>query len=160
LALLIREYRESDSAAVLECIVALQEFERTLDPRIRPGETMAEGYFEQIRTRCRKAAGYIFVAELDSRVVGFVAVLTRESFTDLDDPPGTYALVTDLVVLTPHRRRGIGRQLLGRAEACARAAGATQLRIGVLAKNAGARRLYLEAQFAPHLEVFEKRLLN
>jgi hypothetical protein len=32
-------------------------------------------------------------------------MLDREPFTELDDPPGTYALVTDLTVLATHRRQ-------------------------------------------------------
>ena len=44
----------------------------------------------------------------------------------LDDPPGHYALITDLVVLDSYRGRGIGRQLLERAEAYAKQAGATE----------------------------------
>jgi GNAT superfamily N-acetyltransferase len=78
-------------------------------------------------------------------------------FTELDDPPGYYALITDLVVLEPHRGRGIGRRLLEKAEAYAKQAGATELRIGVLANNGTARRLYLEVGFRPHLEVLNKR---
>jgi GNAT superfamily N-acetyltransferase len=62
-----------------------------------------------------------------------------------------------LVVLSPHRGRGVGRQLLERAEAFARAAGAPELRNGVLAQNVVARRLYLAAHFTPHLEIFAKR---
>jgi ribosomal protein S18 acetylase RimI-like enzyme len=67
------------------------------------------------------------------------------SLSRLDDPPGTYALVTDLVVLSSHRGRGIGQQLLGRAEAFVRSAGAAELRIGVLANNITARRFYLHS---------------
>lgn len=87
----------------------------------------------------------------------FATVLAREPFTELDDPPGHYALITDLVVLEPYRGRGIACGLLERAEAYAREAGATELRIGVLAKNGPARRLYLEIGFQPHLELLNKR---
>ena len=155
--LLIREYHPADARAMGECVVALQEFERTMDPRLRRGEAMADAYCEHVHARCREADGRVFVAEQDGAVVGFVAILGRETFTELDDPPGTYALITDLVVLSPYRRTGIGRQLLERAEAFAMAAGARELRIGVLAQNVMAQRLYLSAQFAPHLEIFSKR---
>jgi GNAT superfamily N-acetyltransferase len=76
---------------------------------------------------------------------------------ELDDPPGHYALIADLVVLDSHRGRGIGRQLLERAETYAKQAGATELRIGVLTNNRAARRLYLNVGFQPHLEVLAKR---
>jgi ribosomal protein S18 acetylase RimI-like enzyme len=156
--LLIREYQERDAAALHECIIALQEYERALDPRLRPGLEMVEAYWEHLLARCREAQGHVFVAEVDGSVVGFVGVLTREAFTQLDEPPGTYALISDLAVLAEYRRRGIGRQLLERAEACARATGATHLRIGVMAANSAARDLYLAVQFEPYLEILEKGL--
>ena len=154
----IREYRQEDQPAVRACIVELQEFERTIEPRLRPGEAMADAHFKKIQQRCRELNGRIFVAEVDDQVVGFISVLAREPFTELDEPPGTYALVTDLIVRAPHRNHGIGRQLLERAETFARSAGAAELRIGVLAQNTAARQLYLAAAFVPHHEVLSKRL--
>ena len=43
-----------------------------------------------------------------------------------------------------------------RAERHAGRGGATELRIGVLANNGVARRLYLDVRFQPHLEIFLK----
>jgi GNAT superfamily N-acetyltransferase len=154
----IREYRRSDDDAVHALVVALQDFERTIEPRLRPGRTIAEGYVAQIHARCRDAEGRIFVAEDAGAVVGFIAVLAREAFTELDDPLGTYALITDLIVMPSHRHQGIGRRLLERAEAFARDAGARELRIGVLAQNVAARTLYLDAAFVPYHETFAKQL--
>ncbi len=155
--ILIREYRQGDAVAVRQCIIELQEFERAIDPRLRPGESMADDYREHIQGQCAEANGRVFVAEHEGAVVGFVAVLAAQPFTELDDPPGTYALVTDVVVQASHRGHGIGSQLLRHAEAFVRVAGATELRIGVLAENVAARRLYLDSGFVPHLEVFTKR---
>jgi ribosomal protein S18 acetylase RimI-like enzyme len=157
MGLVIREYQPGDAAALRHCVIVLQEFERLIDSRLRPGEAMADAYCEQVHNRCRTADGRVFVAEEDRTVVGFVAVLAHEKFTELDDPPGTYALVTDLVVPSAHRGRGIAQQLLERAEGFVRTAGARELRIGVLADNIVARRLYLRANFVPHQEVFTKR---
>ena len=155
--MIIRGYEESDDAALRRCVVVLQDSERAVDPLLLPGEVMADRYCARIHERCREAAGKVYVAEEDSAVVGFVTVLARESFTELDDPPGHYALITDLVVLESYRGRGIGRQLLERAERHAKQAGATELRIAVLANNGIARRLYLDVGFRPHLEVLTKR---
>ena len=60
---------------------------------------MADRYSEHIHARCREALGKVYVAEDDSVAAGFATVLAREAFTELDDPPGHYALITDLVVL-------------------------------------------------------------
>lgn len=101
--------------------------------------------------------GQVFVAEQDGAVIGFVSAIAAQPFTELDDPPATYGLITDVLVLPSHRGFGIGGRLLRQAEAFVRAAGATELRIGVLAANASARRLYLGSGFVPHLEVLVKR---
>lgn len=153
----IREYRPEEAGAIRACVIALQEFERAIDPRLPSGEAMADAYCERLHARCSEADGRIFVAAERERVLGFVAVVAREPFTEPDDPPGTYALVTDLVVLEPHRGLGLGKRLLARAEAFARDAGARELRIGLLARNDTARRLYVEAGFEPHIEILAKR---
>jgi GNAT superfamily N-acetyltransferase len=154
----IRSYGPPDAPALRRCVAALQDFERTIEPRLQPGEAMADAYCRQIHARCDEHAGRVFVAELDGGVVGFVSVNARQPFTELDEPPGTYALVTNLVVLEPHRGHGIGRRLMERAEAFARDAGAAELRIGVLAANAAARTLYDARGYTPHLQIRSTRL--
>jgi GNAT superfamily N-acetyltransferase len=156
-AQLIREFCDADLAALRECVVALQEFERTIEPRLRTGEAMADAYCEQLLARRTTQQGIIFVAEIDGRVAGFVAIFAKVPYEDLDDPPGEYALISDLCVLEPYRRRGLGRRLIERAEAYAWASGAVELRIGVLAANEDARSLYRAAGFSPSLEILTKR---
>src|SRR5262249_42511206 len=101
-AMIIRDYQPGDAAALRRWIVVLQEAERAIDPFLLPGETMADRYCARIHERCREAAGRVYVAEEESALVGFVTVLAREPFMELDDPPGHYALITDLVVLESH----------------------------------------------------------
>jgi GNAT superfamily N-acetyltransferase len=76
----------------------------------------------------------------------------------LDDPPGDYALVAELVVRDGFRRKGIARALLETAERYARDAGASELRIVVLSRNAPARTLYLREGFTPYKETLAKSL--
>ena len=56
------------------------------------------------------------------------------------------------------RGRGIGRELLRRAEEYARAEGAPVLGIGVLARNTGALELYRELEFSEYLLQLKKEL--
>jgi ribosomal protein S18 acetylase RimI-like enzyme len=119
---------------------------------------MAPAYYAQLRRRCAKWQGTIFVAEREGDLVGLVAVLTAVPFTELDEPPGTYALVTDLVVTPAARRRGYGRALLRQAERYARRQGARELRIGVLAGNQPALHLYRATGFRPWVVFLRKRL--
>ena len=154
----IRRYESGDEPACRACIVELQDAERRIDPRLRSGESMVDEYLAQLHTHCRNYAGTIFLAEHAGEVVGLVMVLARVPFESLDEPPGEYALVAELVVRESFRRRGIARALLDVAEDYAREAGASELRIDVLSDNAPARQLYLREGYAPYKETLAKQL--
>jgi ribosomal protein S18 acetylase RimI-like enzyme len=147
-----------DRAAVRTCFVALQDFERELDPRIPPGEQIADAYLDLMFARCREFDGVVLVAEVEGAVVGFVTVLTRYRSPEPDDDPREHGFVSDLVVLAAHRGRGLGRSLLRAAEARAREAGALAVRLSVKAGNTGALALYSVEGFAESEVYLEKRL--
>ena len=69
-----------------------------------------------------------------------------------------YAYLADLVVRAAYRGRGIGRELIAKAETYARDEGAKWLRVCVLAENEGARRLYNTSGFSELYVDFEKDL--
>jgi GNAT superfamily N-acetyltransferase len=156
--LTIRPYTQDDAAACRDCVVELQDAERALDPRLRSGDEMADDYLRQMHERCRDYVGSILVAEHAGAVVGLTMVLTRVPFESLDEPPGHYALVAELVVRAGFRGQGIGQALLHAGEQHARASGAAELRIGVLSQNQPARQLYLRDGFAPYSEILAKSL--
>jgi ribosomal protein S18 acetylase RimI-like enzyme len=134
--------------------VALQEFERELDPAAPRGDAIADAYLDRMFGRCATWAGRVFVAEVDATVVGFACVWGRVPPQEPDEPQRDYAYVSDLVVLPAWRRRGIGRALLQRAEEYARAAGMDAIGIGVMAANRAARQLYEAAGYrTTHLEL-------
>ena len=154
-----REYRPTvDSAAVRACLIELQDFERTLDPRVPAGATIADAYLEGLFQRCKLFAGQLFVAEAGVRVVGFVSVLGACRSEAPDDDATPFGYVDDLVVLPHHRSQGYGRALLERAEAYAAACGRTTLRLRVKGDNHAARRLYARAGYAEYELELEKRL--
>jgi len=154
----IRPYEPRDEAACRACVVELQDAERRVDPRLRDGESMADEYLAQMHKHCRDYAGAIFVAEQADEIVGMMMVVARVPFESLDEPPGDYALVAELVVREGFRRKGIARALLDTAERYARDAGASELRIIVLSENGAARQLYLTEGFAPYKETLSKSL--
>lgn len=154
----IREFADNDAAALRACFIGLQDAERAFEPRLRPGAEIADEYYGIVLEKCAAHAGAVFLAEVDGEIAGYVSVLARVPYEDLDDPPGEYAYVWDLYVHAPFRGRGIARALLARAEAHARAHGASELRINALARNTPARELYRSCGFAPHLESLSKPL--
>lgn len=158
---MIRLYRaERDRAALLDCIVELQEFERELEPALPAGAAIAEAYLATILERCARYAGVVLVAEVDGAVVGFTCVLTSVPPDSPDDGTRPFAKISDLGVLAVHRGRGIGGELLTRAEEIARESGAADLYIGVLSRNTGARRLYERAGFRDYHVRMVKRLVR
>jgi diamine N-acetyltransferase len=142
---------------VRSCIVELQEFERRLEPSLPRGKDMADAYLTFLLDRCSRAAGRV-VAEVDHGVVGFVAVFARVAPEEPDEDQTPYAYISDLVVLPRYRRRGIGRALLEQAEALVGSSGARILRVGVLAKNEPAAKLYRAAGFSDYQLQLVKRL--
>jgi GNAT superfamily N-acetyltransferase len=153
---LIRPHRAHDAASLRDCIAELQDAERTIDGRLRPGRTIASNYYDTMLEDCRRYAGQVFVLEVAGAVAGFTTVFARVPFERLDEPPGDYALVAELLVRRAYRRRGYARVLLAHAERYAASQGAMELRIGVLSDNTAARALYLDVGFSPYLETLSK----
>jgi ribosomal protein S18 acetylase RimI-like enzyme len=79
----------------------------------------------------------------------------RNDIIELEDE---HAYVTDLIVLEPFRRSGISAQLMQKAERHAHDAGATRLRVGVLAANTGAHGFYRTLGYEDKEVVLEKQL--
>ena len=146
-----------DRPAIRNLIVEMQDFERSLDPRLLAGEAIADPYLESLLERCGRYAGAMMVAEFHGDVVGFLAVQTSVQDTELDQAPGTYALISDLVVTPTFRGQGIGRGLIGAAEEFAISAGASEIRIAVLQANTVAMDLYRSCGFQPYLVTLVKR---
>jgi ribosomal protein S18 acetylase RimI-like enzyme len=154
----IRALHPNDLPALERLVSEMQEYERGLDPRLRRGEEIAGAYTSYLLAQCADHAGVVLVAVDEDEVVGFVALQTAVPWERLDEPPGAYALVSDLVVAESHRGRGLGRALLAAAEDHARAEGARELCINVLSHNRVAAGLYRAAGFAPYLEMLSKPL--
>ena len=155
-AAVIRPYRDDDSASLLDCIAELQDAERAIDSRLRPGRAIAADYLVAMLEECRQWAGQIFVLEVDGAVAGFTTVYAHVPFERLDEPPGDYAIVAELLVRREFRRRGYARALLAHGERYAGTQGATELRIGVLSDNTATRALYLDYGFRPYIETLSK----
>lgn len=114
---------------------------------------------EDLFDQCEKTKGTFYVAVEDStgRVAGYVAVLGEVPSDEPDDDPTPYAYLSDLIVLSDFRGRGVATQLTGVAEAHARGLGMSRIRLQALARNADARRLYERVGYSDHIVQMEKR---
>lgn len=144
---MIRAYQPEDQPQVEQCIIALQDFERALEPDRVEGPAIARRYLQELLTACEQKRGSLFVAELDNMVIGFVCVWVEQEPESYLTSLAGYAYISDLVVLATYRQHGYGLALLQRAEAFALEQGAAALRINALAKNDAARAAYRKAGF-------------
>ncbi|MEE9230160.1 MAG: GNAT family N-acetyltransferase [Acidobacteriota bacterium] len=159
--MLIRAYEEDrDHARLRECVIALQDYERGLDPRLPTGASVADACLKVIFQSCEKYHGKVFVAVIDEEVVGYAAVLARARAEGPEEGPREFALVSDLAVLEAYRNRGIGKRLLEASEQYAREADARWLRVSVLARNAVARAVYADCGFREHEITLEKQVMR
>ena len=140
---MIRDFDEkAHLAGVRACLIELQDFERSLDPRIPSGADIVDDLIPHMLGRCAKCDGRVLVAELNEAVVGFVTILAKVRSAEIQEGDCEYGLVSDVVVASEYRKQGIGRKLLEAAESYAKSTGVRWLRIGVLAENHSADGLY------------------
>lgn len=157
---MIRAYKPEDRADVENCIIELQDFERSIEPDRVEGISIAKRYLSDLINECRQKTGQLFVAEVNGKVAGFTCVwLEHETGTYISSLTD-YAYISDLAVLPPHRRSGLGKALLKEAEAFAIQHGAKVMRIEVLAKNHIALDVYRKAGFQDYEIALQKSLVH
>ena len=158
---MIRDFNaDTDMRDLRNCMMQLQDFERSVDGRIPSGQDIVDDYIPGMLFKCRAFDGKILVSETDGVVSGYVMVLARMRSDELQDGDYEYGLVSDLVVDHRYRGQGLGRELLEAAESWVRSKNIGVLRIGVYAENRVARDLYAASGFSEFYVEFEKNLSN
>jgi ribosomal protein S18 acetylase RimI-like enzyme len=139
-------------------VIELQDFERSIDPRLPAGSEIVDEYVPQMLMRCKSCKGQIFMAEVDGNIAGYVTVLTDVSSGELEDGDMQYGLIADLLVGKKYRGLGLGRKLIDAAESYAKDHDVEWLRIAVLAKNKPAIEMYNSSGFSSLFVELEKNL--
>lgn len=158
--MIIREYNnETDIEGLRKCVISIQDYERTIEPRMPSGDEVVDEYVPDLFQRCKQYDGKILVADVEGSVAGYVLILFKMFSEDIDDGDMEFGLVGDLVVLEEFRGKGYGTRLLSAAEKEAKEHDVKWLRIGVLSANSIAENLYLSKGFRPHSSQLEKALI-
>jgi ribosomal protein S18 acetylase RimI-like enzyme len=111
---------------------------------------------EQIAARMA-AAGALetaLLAEVDGQVAGFACLRVVPCLLYAEP----YAELTELYVDPGHRRRGVGRALIGAAEQLARARGAAEVIIMTGVGNAAAQTLYRAAGYEIYAAALNRKV--
>jgi ribosomal protein S18 acetylase RimI-like enzyme len=120
-----------------------------------PGPVRDRGY---VRLLIADEGVGLFVAEVDGQLAGLVCIMIREPPEVRLFVPRRYAVVDNLVVTRPLRRRGVGHALLDRAQQWALTQGADSLELTVWAFNEGAFGFYQALGYETTSRKMSKRL--
>jgi GNAT superfamily N-acetyltransferase len=116
--------------------------------------TSAEVVARRLERLARSDADATWVAELDGELVGLVGIHVSHSL----EYDGTVAKVSEIVVDEAHRGRGIGAQLMQRAEDEARRRGCVLLFLTTAERREDAHRFYRKLGFEETGRRFAKPL--
>ena len=98
--MLIRDYHEkSDPSGIRECLIELQDFERSFDPRMPSGDEIVDAYVPNMLRLCQRCSGKVLVADVDGEITGYVSILAKVKSDEIEDGNIEYGLISDLVVL-------------------------------------------------------------
>jgi ribosomal protein S18 acetylase RimI-like enzyme len=156
----VREYTPTDRVGVLDALIELQDYERTLEDNRLPGTTIAEKHLEYMLRQCADKNGKIFVASISGRVVGLVCGWAEEEFGEHYARPSKAGYISDLVVREGYRRGGIGRALLKVVEDFLCAQGVTLVHLCVLSRNVTAQSFYIAVGYREYEVVLVKNLVQ
>lgn len=115
-----------------------------------PTAPSSEAFAQSLRVKLKDADSFLAVAEIDSRLVGYVAGDAHETFY----AGGKTAWVDEILVVEDARRRGIGRALMAEFETWA-AGGRCKL-VGLATR--GATSFYEELGFETSAGYFKRYL--
>jgi GNAT superfamily N-acetyltransferase len=152
----VRPAQRTDLPAVSALWVSLLENHAALDPVFALRAGAASALEAEVVRAFEDADTALFVADADGCVAGFCAAhferspaLARESCR---------AEITELVVESASRRRGIGRSLAGAALDWARRRGAVRVEVRIAARNDAGQAFWRGIGFGAFVDVLDRRL--
>ncbi|WP_405630687.1 GNAT family N-acetyltransferase [Pseudoalteromonas sp. Ld20] len=138
----IRKAGQADKSQVMKIVERLADFEtpywRTDKEIVKGDLKVIEAYFNK-----RQSNQYLYVAELESKVVGILFVETRQDFFNNK----SLLHISILAVPKSHEGLGIGTKLLKYSEEFARELNITNISLNVFSSNQHARDIYINRGF-------------
>ena len=142
----IREYQESDRTAFVKLMEHLMDYIASIDDlkRIRRMPEFGESHTKRTLQKVAENNGMIYVAELDSELVGVVVgtILEQSKEDQLEHVPSKFGEVLEIVVEAGYRGKGVGTMLMNKLEEYFKKSNCNMSGVGVLAPNKNAHRLY------------------
>lgn len=131
--MIIREARQSDIEGVVSFWRMLQEDHQAMEPRLRMSTSAEQRWRTDYPGWVRSDVHGIFVAEVESRLVGLATVHPYWPAPVYEEREEGY--INELIVHPDWRGQGIARKLVAAVQEWARERGITQIRAGVISAN-------------------------
>ena len=156
----IREARfADDKPAILEFILALQLHEHGFEADRRIDARIAEEHYAVLMPYVAAHNGTILITEDQSaRAIGWAAAYECEGDVFVRSEERRHGFLAELYVVEAARGKGVGRALIAACEGWARGRNLASLRIGLLARNTAALKVYESAGYAPYTLQMRKYL--
>ena len=143
--IIIREANLQDLDTLLEFEQGIVTAERPYDPTLKPGRI---NYYDLAAYITDNEIG-VFVAELDSVVVGSGYALIRDAKPYLKHQQ--YAYLGFMYVAPAQRGKGVNKRIIDALKTWALERGITEIRLEVYADNQAAIKAYSKVGFTPNL---------
>lgn len=157
-SVIIRDHQDDDIEAIADLALESLAWHADTFPNIRP-VPQRQSLLADFRDLPATEDMYFRVAELDTTVVGFLTASLQPATTggiEALDRPSVY--ISDIIVTTAVRRRGIGRALLTDLEQWAAQHDCDAIRLNMHAGNSAAQHLYQQLGYQPTWITFRKDL--
>jgi GNAT superfamily N-acetyltransferase len=147
-----------DEPACIGFIDGLQAFEHAYEKNLRIDPRVGVEYFEVLTAKVRANGGLVRIAERDGQALGWIVALVETDEIYVVEAERRFVYISELFVSAQARGLGAGRALIASCEDWARARGISILKIGVLAGNARAAKIYAEAGYGAYAQRLRKYL--
>jgi GNAT superfamily N-acetyltransferase len=142
---------------MIELWKGLMDFHAARDPIFIRRPDAEKNWEAFVRANMASDSAAVFVAEQDSRIVGYCMAMISSY------PPvlalSTFGELMDLMVHSEHRRQGIGEQLLGAAIAWYKDRGIKRIEVRVAATNEISMVFWPKMGFQPYLKTLAMEML-
>jgi len=152
----IRQATDSDFDSLLELKLLCKEDEFRLSPNLKPPRETREYYAHYLRQHLAGSRSAAFVALEDGRLVAMIQARVYQAIPIMKFAQTGY--LSNLYVLEPYRRRGIGTQLVERAVGWLREQGVSVVSLEIHVANRAAIDLYRKAGFEDYTVKMSRRL--